>query len=136
MLVFGMLSGGILLFRSITLSDTAREATRYAATLPVESTTSDWLDAVVQRAVDSANGELDATHTDRSVCVALIGTSGSDGRWLDGTTTAGTCFADGRPADESRVQVVVSRQGVFNAVFFSRTITLTGQAVARYEVTS
>lgn len=136
MLVFGMLWGGILMFRSITISDAAREATRFGATLPVDTSTNDWLNAVVQRVVDSADGELDASHTDRSICVALVGHDGG-GKWLDGAVTTGSsepCFNDNRPADEARVQIRVARDGDLNAVIWQRTVTLQGQAVARYEV--
>lgn len=135
-LLFGMLSGGILLFQSITLSDAAREATRFAATVPVDTTTADWLDAVVDRVVDSANGYLDTSDSDHSICVALVGTP-EGGQWHDGAVVLGPkhpCISDGRPDDEARVQVEVSRGGRLNAVFVSQSVTLGGRAVARFEV--
>ena len=46
---------------------------------------------------------------------------------------ADTCFADGRPDSERRVQVAVAREADFNALVFSSTLTLDGEAVSRFE---
>jgi hypothetical protein len=49
--------------------------------------------------------------------------------------TAGTpCFADGRPSDERRVQVVVQRTSVLDTFVKQTTLTLTSRSVARFEV--
>ena len=142
MLLVGIVSAGIAYNHQLSLTHAAREGGRYGATLPVESMTT-WLDVVLAQTVEDATGALDDGVAGRSVCVAFVhpaGISANDStasRTLaaDGTTADGTapCFADGRPADERRVQVAVERDSDFSVVFFSTTLTLDEEAVSKFE---
>lgn len=136
-LVFGMLFGGILVFRDITISDAAREATRFGATLDVDESSAsphhDWLDQVYTRAVDSTQGQVDPTAAGQDVCVALRDDTGWHRKDSSGYGSTG-CWSDSRPADEDRVQVSIQRESDWNAVFWSETLTLEGRAVAIYEL--
>jgi hypothetical protein len=82
-------------------------------------------------------GELGTSIPGQYVCVALLGPPGTPRRLEE---TAGSdafgnseCFSDGRPAGESRTQVMVRRDTELLVAYFSTDITLTGQAATRFE---
>lgn len=139
MIVLGMVSAGVGYNRKITMTHAAREAARYGATLPVTipGTLDLWLADVHQRVEDEATGVLDPGTPGLLICVAYVhdGGSGEDQtKSFDGTGySLGTrCFDDGsRP--ERRVQVRVERDHEFDALFWSRTLDIGSDAVARYE---
>lgn len=148
MLLIGLVSVGVAFNHQLSLTHSAREASRYAATLPVSNFNTEadpmaaWLEEVADRAIASASGSLDPGVPAWEVCVAYVHPSGTLAE--DSTTsriedesgpTAGTlpCFADGRPDTERRVQVVVQREADFNVVVFERTLTLDAEAASRYE---
>jgi hypothetical protein len=139
MLLLGIVSAGIAYNHQLSLTHAAREAARYGATVPVDGTMGAWLDDVHDRAVEAATGSLATGTPGLYVCVAYVhpnGISANDQtyRSINGTDTAGqTCFPDGRPADERRVQVEVRREVDFNAFVFNTTITLDSEAVNRFE---
>jgi Flp pilus assembly protein TadG len=142
-MLLGTITGGLALDRLNSLNNAARESARYGATRPVDGTLNDWLDEVVDVAVVSATGDLDDGVAGRTVCVAYVYPDGSDATdrtarvRLDSSGArsydAASCFADGRPNDERRVQVRVESQSDLITVFFNRTLTLNGESVARYE---
>lgn len=146
MLLVGIATTGIAFNQSLSLSHSAREAGRQAATLPVSNFADldAWLADVSARAIADADGSLDNGVPGRNVCVAYVhpaGTLATDVTKRMVTNTSGpqpteplqTCFADGRPADERRVQVVVAREAEINAILFSTTVTLDSQAANRFE---
>ena len=148
MLLLGIVSVGVAYNHQISLTHAAREAGRFAATLPVSNfnTAADplqaWLDAVAAQVVENATGSLDAATPGLVVCVAYIhpnGTLAADSTTsrvdTGGTVTYPTapCFSDARPDTERRVQVHVAREAEFNVVAFSRTLTLQSDAVGRFE---
>lgn len=134
-LIFGMLTGGIVLNRGLSLSHAAREASRYGATLPRTDPMSGWLNAVADRAESASAGELDPAIPDRYVCVAFVSDATDNlERGDDRVNDGDPCFADGRPADEARVQVVVERAGEIMGVFFTVPLTLDSEAASRYEL--
>ncbi|MGI8793404.1 MAG: TadE/TadG family type IV pilus assembly protein [Acidimicrobiales bacterium] len=141
LMLLGMLTGGIAFDRKLNITAAARETARYGATLPLSAhggAVDPWLDAVATIAIDSADGALDAGTSGRRVCVAYIGGGVSRVRDEVGasvTTSDGTCFADGRPAGEVRIQVVTERTSELEAMLWSRTLNLTADAVSRYEAT-
>ncbi len=147
-IVFGIIGFGLIFNHKLSLTDGAREAGRFGATLPVTNfaASSDpmqaWLDAVAARALADATGSLDAGVPNRMICVAYVypnGTAATDStrrRLETGVTTSyssSACFADGRPDDERRVQVRVGRDTELEAVFISLTIPLTADSVTRFE---
>lgn len=137
MLLLGIVSAGLAYNHQLALTHAAREAGRHAATLPVDSM-SNWLATVEARVISDATGSLDAGTPGRYTCVAYVHPNGatsddSTTRIENGVVSGGHCFADGRPNDERRVQVVVRRSVDFNALVFQTTLTLDAQAVNRFE---
>lgn len=149
-LVMGVFSGGILFNQKLTMTNAAREGSRYAATLPVEGVVSmnAWLDSVAEVAVNAASGELAVAVPGRAVCVAYVHPAGSTAN--DRTTKrvqrltgppaysvgpSERCFADTRPTTERRVQVQVQRRGSLDAIVFSADPLLNASSVARFEAT-
>lgn len=146
-LVLGMFTGGIAYNQKLSMTNAAREGSRYAATLPV-GTVNAWLDSVAGVAVDAASGELAAGTPGRVVCVAYVhpdGTTAGDQTAKRVETASGTtysyastdrCFADGRPNSERRVQVELRRDTRIEAIIYSSDLTLTSSSVARFEAKS
>lgn len=138
MLLLGIVSAGLAYNHQLALTHAAREAGRFGATLPVDSM-GNWLATVEARAIADATGSLDAGTPGRYTCVAYVHPNGvtpedSTSRIENGTVTSGaTCFADGRPNDERRVQVVARRSVDFNALIFQTALTLDAHAVNRFE---
>lgn len=144
-LLVGVVSSAIAYNHQLGLTHSAREAGRYAATLPLTNfgSTQEWLDIIAAQAVSDAGGSLAASAPGRYVCVAYVFDPGgpndltanridSDGSVSYGSTPCPS-VADGRPATEHRVQVRVERDIDFNVIFFSSTLTLGSQAISRYE---
>ena len=102
-----------------------------------------WLETVADVAVASATGDLNSNVAGQFVCVAYVypdGTSAEDQtvRLVEQSgarqvQTGQTCFTDGRPSDERRVQVQLIRDTDIEAVLFSQTITLNANSVTRFE---
>jgi hypothetical protein len=101
-----------------------------------------WLDEIAARAVADAAGSLDAGVSSRSICVADVYPNGSaavdqtrrrDEAGGSVTYSSASCFDDGRPDDERRVQVLVGRDAELEAIFFSMMIPLTAESVTRFE---
>ena len=146
-LLFGMLSGGMAYQRKLSLTNGAREGSRFGATLPVQSfaNLNDWLDRVSSVAVGAVDDTLPSDAGDRYVCVAFVHPDGVVNTDMStkrvetaGTVTysAGTCFGDGRPSSERRVQVVLRRTSDLSAIVYSRSLTIQGKSVARFEALS
>lgn len=149
MLLFGVVSAGLAFNQQLSLTHSAREAGRFAATLPVSNFGANpqplrsWLDAVASRAIVDASGNLDDGIVDRTVCVAYVypnGTLATDQTTRTVIDAAGTttydsnpCFNDNRPATERRIQVRVSRGTEFSALIFSIDLTLDSEAVSKFE---
>lgn len=144
-LILGGITTGLAYDTNNNLNNGARESARFAATLPVDGATgmATWLNAVADAAIASAGGQMDATVADQEVCVAYVhpdGTAAGD-QTASLTETAGTriiangatCFDDGRPDSERRVQVVLSRSADIEAVVVSRTVGIEARSVARFE---
>lgn len=139
MLVFGSISAGMSFSRSNALQTAAREASRFAATFPGGSSSAPdaWFDSVIDTAVAAGLGDLDAGVPGRVVCAAFVDGTGIKSRTLDagGTRTNGTaeCIAGGDGLTDVRIQVTTARETEIQAVAFSIDVTVTGDAVARYE---
>lgn len=141
--LFGIVTGGIAFSHNLSINNSARETARYAATLPIDGDLPAWLDQVADVAIEAATGTLDDGVPGREVCVAYVypvGTHPHDRtqRVIEdsaGVRTGATepCVADGRPNTERRVQVVVERDTDLIVFYFTRTLTIDGQSVARFE---
>ena len=143
-LLVGTVTSALAYGRSTSLQTAVREASRFGATLPVEGDLDGWLGDVLAVARAAAVGDLDAGVEGQHICVAYVYPDGTDVNdrtkrltetlGVTGATETGLdCYADGRPDDERRVQVVVERLSTIQAVFFSVDITLDAPAAARYE---
>jgi Flp pilus assembly protein TadG len=136
MLLVGVTTSAIAFNQNNSIENAAREASRYAATLPGPVDIA-WLQEVRDVARSAALGELEPSVPGQYICVAQYdGTS-----WIRLTDTNGvetlpdsqSCFTDSLPADQPRVQIVTSRDTTINAAVFSIDVTLKGEAAARYE---
>lgn len=152
MLIVGMVSAGIAYNHQLSLTHAAREGGRYAATLPVVPNFANidaWLNEVATQVVNDATGSLDPGVPGRYICVAYVYPIGNPAvnpndatksRVQMGTSAptypSSTCFSDGRPDNERRVQIEVRRETNFNALVFSSTLTLDSEGVNRFEAGS
>lgn len=135
MLLVGTTTTAIAFSRNNQIENSAREASRFAATLPGPIDTT-WLQTVRDVARAAAQGDLSATSPGQLICVAFI-----NGAAIESLTDTGgaetwpdtECFADGRPASEVRVQVVTQRDVTIQAVVFSKDVTISAPAAALYE---
>lgn len=137
MLLVGTVTAAVAYGRNNSIQNAAREASRFAATLPPPIDTA-WLQQVRDVARAAAAGDLDTSIPGQFICVAHIDGTTMTIRSLEDSGGSESepntqCFSDGRPADESRVQVVVARDTDIEAIVFSTTIDLTAEAAARYE---
>jgi hypothetical protein len=133
MLLVGIVSAAIAYGRNNSIQNAAREASRFGATLPGAADTA-WLLSVRDVARAAALGDLDAGVPGSFICVAYIDENDVT-LSLDNdipTTATAPCFTDDRPG-EKKVQVAVERETDFEAIVFSRDVTLSADAAARYE---
>jgi hypothetical protein len=145
MLLVGMVSAGIAYNHQLALTHAAREGGRYAATLPVADV-DDWLETVIYQTVADATGTLDSGVPGRYICVAYVHPEWTapepemkrrilDSSGLQSSESGQQCFTgnDNRPNSEKRVQIVVERETDFSVVFWSTSLTLSTEAVNRFE---
>lgn len=142
-LLFGILSGGMVMNRREAVTHAAREGARYGATVAKAQCTPTtncggrtWAGLVQAVTVERSNGDLVASQ----VCVALVSGAGSstvpptavDG---DHTTAGGTsgCYVDTSGDTSERVQVSVNRPDSLEAIFIKIAVNLKTQATARFE---
>lgn len=139
MLLLGMFTGGLTYSRKLSIAQAAREGARYGATLPITASLQrdSWLNEVAMLTINSSDGELQPDRPGRIVCVAHVPASGLPRRWRAVGSAPRVledlpCIDnDGRT--ETRVQVVGERTSKFEALVFSRDLTLRSHAVARFE---
>lgn len=139
MLIFGGLTAGLALNNKQQLNHAAREGARFAATLADEADPcgagSTWASCVRDRVVGSGVGSLDLTRD--GLCISRVEEDGSVTTTPFGTSTTGAtelCFTESPALSGARVQVVVNSPSRVDAVLFRGDVTLTAEAVARYEV--
>lgn len=142
-LLLGIVTGGIAFSHNLSIDNAARETARFGATLPVNGNMAAYLNQVADVAITASTGALEDGVPNRVVCVAYVFPDGvmphdQTTRLVEDTTGVRTitnqpCIADGRPNDERRVQITVSRDSQLAVFYFTRTLNLTGQSVARFE---
>lgn len=144
MILVGLVTAGLAFSRSIALQNAAREGSRFGATYPVLGDMPGYLDQVLETTRAAAIGDLDPAVTGQYICVAYVhpaGTSADDqttrleetAGLKMGAVVGSSCFADGRPDDEPRIQVLTRRASEINAVLFSMDVTLDASGIARFE---
>ncbi|MGQ0849216.1 MAG: TadE/TadG family type IV pilus assembly protein [Actinomycetota bacterium] len=140
MLLVGTVTAAVAYGRSNALQTSAREGSRFGATLPLPggaSPVDSWLSQVRDVTRAAAIGDLGSAVAGQYICVALLGPAGTPRRLEEtsGSTAYGNadCFTDGRPVGESRVQVLVRRNSEIQVVLFTMNVTLSSQSAARFE---
>lgn len=134
-LLVGVITSAIAFGQNNSIENAAREASRYAATLP-GAADSAWLADVRDVARAGGLGELAPGVDGQYICVAYYdGSAWSRLTDTGGVTATGStnCYVDGLPADQARVQVLTGRDTSINGVIFTKDISLEGRAAARYE---
>ena len=148
MLILGTVSGATAWHQSQSMGHGGQVAARWASTLPLPANTADmddWLDSVIDRAVATSAGVMDAGVEGRAVCVAYVDPAGaapdqtaSRRMAASGVRTSGTteCFDDGQGTTERRVQVVMERSGFIEIGFHRQPLSLERNVVYRFEAHS
>lgn len=143
-IVFGIINMGFGFNHKINLTQTAREASRYGATLSVAAsgpgnsgTVSTWLAKVTEVAKSAGGDDLADDRSGRYICVALVEADGTTTSLVTGTggpASSALCIADGR--SDARVQVVVRSDSVLDFIFLGGKINIGSDSVTHYEATS
>jgi hypothetical protein len=134
MLLVGVTTSAIAFGQNNSIENAAREASRYAATLP-DAADTDWLTAVRDVARTGGQGNLAPGVDGQYICVAHIGGSAGvqslvdDGGVVSQPNTP--CYDDG--LSDIRVQVVTGRATEISAGLFSIDVDLSAEVSARYE---
>ncbi|MDP9389393.1 MAG: pilus assembly protein [Actinomycetota bacterium] len=158
-LVLGMISAGVAYNQKLTMTAAAREASRYASTLPVtpacgstgetgaNADLKEWLKCVAAVAVQASADELPTTAPGREICVAYVkpaaltstGANDLDRRLVLTTSNTavsenGTCpSAPASSIAHRHVQVVMKRNSEIQALFFTYPVSLKATSMTRFE---
>lgn len=134
MLLVGSVTSALAFGLNNSVQNAAREASRFAATLPAPADIA-WLRDVRDVTRAAAMGNLDASVDGQYICVAHYDGS-TWARLTDSNGTENTasseCVVDGLPADQARTQVVARRTARIHAIVFSKDVTVEGVASSRY----
>ncbi|HEX8004369.1 MAG TPA: TadE/TadG family type IV pilus assembly protein [Mycobacteriales bacterium] len=141
LIVFGVINMGFGFNQKINLTQAAREASRYGATLSIKAsapgnsgTITTWLQKVTDVAISAGGHDLEASRPNRYVCVAHVSSTGTVTSQVTGTggpASSALCFADGRT--DARVQIVVRSQTLVDFVFWGGAIDVGGESVTHFE---
>ena len=140
LITMGMLTGGVVLTHQLSVTQAAREAARYGATIAQAQcapTTNcggmTWAQLVQSIGVQRAGGDV----TTAGVCVALVTGPGSAPTAVDSThTTAGStapCYVDNSADTGLRVQVALTRPDQIQILVSTIDLNLVSHATSRYE---
>lgn len=141
-IVFGIINFGFAFNQKINLTQTAREASRYGATLslaasgtgsPPNGTIDTWLSKVQSVALSAGGEDVAASRSGRYVCVAYVSATQTKSLTIGSGAPASSapCFPDGRT--DTRVQVVVRSDTVLDVLLFGGSITVGSQSATHYE---
>ncbi len=140
MLVFGMLTGGLVMNRRMEVTQASREGARYGATVSFDQCTPTsacngrtWAQQVQSVAVSRSDGAVTASN----VCVALVVGPGSNPVALSTAhTTNGSmnpCYIDQSADVGRRVQVVITFSDTIEAVLTNIPVNVTARSTSRLE---
>lgn len=147
MLLLGSVSGATAWNQSQALGQGARVAGRYASTLPLPvtfdaTTMAGWLDGVLDRSIDAAEGKMVTGIGGRSVCVAYVDPAGAApdktySRRIDAagirTSATSVCISDSLSDTEKRVQILLERDSFLDIGLYRQPIQLRRSVVYRFE---
>mgnify|MGYP001068982220 CR=1 FL=1 len=140
MLLFGMLTGGLVLNRKMAATQASREGARYGATMAPDQCTPatncagrTWAQQVRSATVARSEGSVSAT----DVCVALVEGPGSAPVPLSlahtTNATLAPCYVDQSVDNGKRVQVVVRFSDRIEAVVTQVPVTVTARSTSKLE---
>jgi hypothetical protein len=143
-LLLGIVSTAVVYNQKLSLTNGAREGARYAATLPVGNfaNVNAWLDSVAGVSATAVDDGFGAGVPGRITCVAYVYPQGitTDDRTTRRRESGGvvsysnqTCYTDGRPSTERRVQIILQRDASISTGFVKIPIAMTSRSVARFE---
>ena len=143
MFIMGSVTAGLGYNRQISMNNSARETARYGATLPIEDDLSGWLNSVADVALDTASGDMNSAAPEQYLCVAFVYPDGTDANdrslaifeeaGVRSVLAGASCYEDGRPSGERRVQVALSRSSQVHTGITTSSMSLSAHSVARYE---
>lgn len=140
LIVFGVINMGFGFNQKINLTQAAREASRYGATLSFDAAggdVDDWLQKVTDVALSAGGDDLAPTRPGRYVCIAHVDNDGNVNSQVTGTggpSSNALCYADNRT--DARVQVVVRSQTVLDFVLWGGAISIGSSSVTHYEAST
>ena len=140
LIVFGVINMGFGFNQKINLTQAAREASRYGATLSFTAAggdVDDWLAKVAAVAESAGGNDLDAGRPGRYICIAHVASDGTANSLVvgaGGPASDAECYDDDR--DDERVQVVVRSRTIVDFVFMGGAITVGSESTTHYEATA
>ena len=140
MLAFGTISFGFAFEKWISVTQAAREASRFAATYPMPSGgVTPWLEDVRDVAKEAAGIPGGTPSGEYFVCVRFVNrigpaTTPATASLSEGTLSGATCpvtSTSGLP--DNAAEVVVLREADLSWIFGAATVAVSGDNVSRYE---
>jgi hypothetical protein len=143
MLVFGTISAGFMFETWLSVTQAARETSRYAATYPIPETSASppvldidtWFNNVKNVAVDTA-GIDESKPSSYLICIKFEnqGTSPASEQRTYGTLgTVGDPCSGAQASTDNRVHVLIARAADLSVVLWSGNIDVEGKNISRYE---
>jgi hypothetical protein len=140
MLLFGTLTGGLVLNRRLAISQASREGARYGATVAMDQCAvvsscggRTWAEQVRHVTLSRAGGSA----TEANICVALVEGPGSAPVPLSAAhTTKSTltpCYVDNSADSGRRVQVVITFTDKIEAVITQVPVSATARSTSKLE---
>ena len=140
MLLFGMLTGGLVLNRRMAVSQASREGARYGATVAPDQCTPTtncagrtWAQQVRSVALSRSGGSASAAN----ICVALVEGPGSAPVPLSAAhttkSTLAPCYVDNSVDTGKRVQVAITFSDRIEAVVTRIPVTVTSRSTSKLE---
>lgn len=139
-ILFGIINFGFAFNQKINITQAAREASRYGATLSLKAsgpgnagTVDTWLEKVRDVAISSGGSDLAAGRSGRYICVAYISTTETKSLTVGsgGPASSAPCYTDGRSDD--RVQVVLRSDTVLDVLLVGGQINVGSESVTHFE---
>jgi Flp pilus assembly protein TadG len=139
MLCVGMISFGFAFEKWISVTQAARETSRFAATYPPTTPMTTWLDTMGQSAAENAGIDLTTTPiSDYFICVRFVNQVGPSATpatvmktW--GTLSSASTTCTGSTLPDNRVEVKVQRKASLSWIFGSDDVGVSGTNTSRFE---
>jgi Flp pilus assembly protein TadG len=140
--VFGIINFGFAFNQKINLTQAAREASRFGATLSLKAsaanntgTVDTWLAKVRDVAVSAGGADLAASRPGRYVCVAYVTAAQTKSLTVGtgGPAASQRCYNDNRTDD--RVQVVLRSDTAIDLPLVPAPNVIGSESVTRFEAT-